>query len=86
MCIVSMTASSAEEIPRGMAFLFSLNRTNVAISRAMALALVFGSPRLRQASCGTVIDMRRVNALCALAEVDLENKHARRRKYEMYSM
>jgi uncharacterized protein len=86
VCIVSMTASSAEEIPRGMAFLFSLNRTNVAISRAMALALVFGSPRLRQASCGTVIDMRRVNALCALAEVDLENKHARRRKYEMYSM
>jgi hypothetical protein len=80
------TTASAEEIPRGMAFLFSLNRTNVAISRAMALALVFGSPRLRQASCGTVIDMRRVNALCALAEVDLENKHARRRKYEMYSM
>ena len=71
VCIVSMTASSAEEIPRGMDFLFSLNRTNVAVSRAMALALVFASPRLRQASCATVIDMRRVNALCALSEVAL---------------
>ena len=54
ICLVSMTASSAEETSRGMEFLFSLNRINVAVSRAKGLALVFGSPRLREAKCETV--------------------------------
>jgi predicted RecB family nuclease len=66
VCLVSMTASSAEEMPRGMEFLFSLNRINVAVSRAKAVALVFGSPRLREAKCNTVEQMRLVNTLCTL--------------------
>jgi uncharacterized protein len=69
VCLVSMTASSIEETPRGMDFLFSLNRINVAVSRAKGLALVFGSPRLRDAKCDTVQQMRLVNTLCALAEL-----------------
>lgn len=64
--IVSMTASSAEESPRGMEFLFSRNRINVAVSRAKGLALVFGAPRLRKAKCETVEQMWLVNTLCAL--------------------
>lgn len=66
VCLVSMTASSAEETSRGMEFLFSLNRINVAVSRAKGLALVFGTPRLREARCETVEHMRLVNTLCAL--------------------
>ncbi len=66
VCLVSMTASSAEETARGMEFLFSLSRINVAVSRAKGLALVFGAPRLREAKCGTVEQMRLVNTLCAL--------------------
>ncbi len=66
VCIVSMTASSTEESPRGMEFLFSLNRINVAVSRAKGLALVFGAPRLREAKCETVEQMRLVNTICAL--------------------
>lgn len=66
VCLVSMTASSAEETSRGMEFLFSLNRINVAVSRAKGLALVFGTPRLREAKCETVEQMRLVNTLCAL--------------------
>lgn len=66
VCLVSMTASSAEETGRGMEFLVSLNRINVAVSRAKGLALVFGSPRLREAKCRTVGQMRLVNAICAL--------------------
>jgi predicted RecB family nuclease len=66
VCIVSMTASSAEETTRGMEFLLSLNRINVAVSRAKALALVFGAPRLREAKCETIEQMRLVNTLCAL--------------------
>lgn len=69
VCLVSMTASSAEETPRGMDFLFSLNRINVAVSRAKGLALVFGAPRLREAKCETVEQMRLVNTLCALDSV-----------------
>ncbi len=68
ICLVSMTASSVEETPRGMDFLFSLNRINVAVSRAKGLALVFGSPRLREAKCETVEQMHLVNSLCALPE------------------
>lgn len=69
VCLVSMTASSAEEIPRGLEFLLSRNRINVAVSRARALALVFGSPRLRQTQCETVEQVRLVNTLCALPEL-----------------
>jgi predicted RecB family nuclease len=68
VCLVSMTASSIEETPRGIEFLFSLNRINVAVSRAKGLALVFGAPRLREAKCNTVEHMRLVNTLCALPE------------------
>jgi uncharacterized protein len=66
VCLVSMTASSIEEVPRGMGFLFSLNRINVAVSRAKALALVFAAPRLLDARCATVEEVRLVNTLCAL--------------------
>ena len=68
VCIVSMTSSSADEIPRGVDFLFSLNRINVAVSRAQVLSLVFASPRLLEVPCTNVEDMRLVNSLCALKE------------------
>lgn len=73
VCLVSMTASSAEETSRGMEFLFSLNRINVAVSRAKGLALVFGSPRLREAKCDTVEQMQLVNTLCALKSYQPES-------------
>ena len=68
VCLVSMTASSADETSRGMEFLFSLNRINVAVSRAKGLSLVFGAPRLREAKCETVAQMRLVNTLCGLSD------------------
>ena len=73
VCLVSMTASSAEETPRGMEFLFSLNRINVAVSRAKGLSLIFGSPRLCEAKCETVEQMKLVNTLCALEEIPGRN-------------
>jgi uncharacterized protein len=41
--IVTMTASSAEDVPRGMEFLLSRNRVNVAVSRAQWCAVVVRS-------------------------------------------
>ena len=46
MVIVSMTASEPAEVPRGMEFVLSTNRLNVAISRAKWLAVVVHSPAL----------------------------------------
>jgi len=44
--------SSAEDVPRSLQFLFSRNRLNVAVSRAMCLALVVASPLLPWARAG----------------------------------
>ncbi len=71
VCLVSMTASSAEETPRGLEFLYSTNRINVAVSRAKALALVFASPRLAEAKCDTVEQMRLVNVVCGLGQLEV---------------
>jgi uncharacterized protein len=67
--IVSMAASSAEDIPRGMEFLYSRNRLNVAVSRAMALAVVVASPVLLAAHCRNVEQLRLANGFCILVEV-----------------
>ncbi len=64
----SMTSSSGEDVPRGMDFLFSRNRLNVAVSRAQALSVVVCSPSLLWARCNTVEQMRLVNALCRFAD------------------
>ena len=65
----SMASSSGEDVPRGIDFLFSRNRLNVAVSRARCLAYVVASPRLLEVNCRTVDQMRLVNALCRFVEV-----------------
>ncbi len=64
----SMASSSSEDVPRGLDFLFSRNRLNVAISRAKCLAYLVASPRLLDASCSTIEQMRLANAVCACVE------------------
>ncbi|WCT72596.1 TM0106 family RecB-like putative nuclease [Sphingomonas naphthae] len=68
VCLVSMATSSGEELPRDIEFLFSLNRINVAVSRAQAAAIVFASPLLLETPCRSVQEMSLVNALCLLRE------------------
>ena len=67
--IYSMATSSADEAPRGMEFLYSLNRLNVATSRAQCLAVVVASPDLIRVRCRTPRQMRLANALARLVEV-----------------
>jgi superfamily I DNA and/or RNA helicase len=64
----AMASSSSDDVPRGLDFLFSRNRLNVAISRAQCLAYMVCSPRLLDANCQTVEQMRLANALCRLVE------------------
>jgi predicted RecB family nuclease len=58
---VSMCASDASESPRGIDFLFSKNRLNVAISRAQALVIVVGSPSLATTPVSNLRQMELVN-------------------------
>jgi predicted RecB family nuclease len=66
VCLVSMTTSSGEELPRDIAFLFSINRINVAVSRAQVAAMVFASPLLLETPCRTIEEMSLVSTLCLL--------------------
>ena len=67
--IFSMGTSSADDAPRGLEFIFSLNRLNVAISRGRALSILVASPRLLDARCHNAQQVRLVNALCRFVEV-----------------
>jgi uncharacterized protein len=70
--IYSMATPTPEEAPRGMEFLYSLNRLNVATSRARCVALVVASPELVRVQCHTPRQMQLANALCRLVEVASE--------------
>jgi predicted RecB family nuclease len=67
--IYSLTTSSPEDAPRGMEFLYSLNRLNVATSRAQAIVIVVGSPRLLAPECRSPRQMQLANALCRYVEL-----------------
>jgi uncharacterized protein len=67
--IYSMTTSSPENAPRGMEFLYSLNRLNVATSRAQAMVIIVACPKLLEPECHTPRQMQLANALCRYAEL-----------------
>lgn len=67
--IYSMASSTPEDAPRGMEFLYSRNRLNVAVSRAQGLAILVASPALFRVRCKTPDQMRLANALCLFAEM-----------------
>jgi uncharacterized protein len=67
--IYSMTSSSYAEAPRGMEFLYSLNRLNVATSRARCVCVLVGSPALFEAECRTPRQMQLANAFCRYLEI-----------------
>ena len=71
----SMATSSAEDVPRSLEFLFSRNRLNVAVSRAMCLACIVASPRLLESRARTIEQMRLINALCRFVEIAGEQDH-----------
>ena len=62
--ILSMCASDAADSPRGIDFLFSKNRLNVAISRAQALAIVVGNPKLANTAVNNLKQMEQINFFC----------------------
>jgi hypothetical protein len=67
--IYSITTSSYLDAPRGMEFLYSLNRLNVATSRARAICVLVGSPAIFEAECRTPRQMQLANAFCRYLEL-----------------
>ena len=67
--IYSLTTSSPELAPRGMDFLYSRNRLNVATSRARCVAVVVGSSDLWRVRARTPAQMRLANAFCRFVEL-----------------
>jgi superfamily I DNA and/or RNA helicase len=69
VAIYSMTTSSPEDAPRGLEFLYSLNRLNVATSRARCAVFVVANPRLFAPDCKTPRQIELANALCRYREL-----------------
>ena len=67
--IYSMTTSSYADAPRGMEFLYSLNRLNVATSRAKCICILVASPSVFEAQCRTPRQMQLANAFCRYLEL-----------------
>jgi uncharacterized protein len=67
--LYSMTTSSPELGPRGMDFLYSRHRLNVATSRARCVSVVVASPALFRVRARTPEQMRLANAFCRFAEM-----------------
>jgi superfamily I DNA and/or RNA helicase len=65
----SMATSTPEDAPRGMEFLYSLNRLNVAVSRAQCAAVIVASPALFQVQCKTPRQIELANAFCRYLEI-----------------
>jgi predicted RecB family nuclease len=74
--ILSMCASDAGASPRGMDFLFSMSRLNVAISRAQTIAFVVGNPNLTKTSCSTLDQMRLLNFFCQIVDAGTKGTSA----------
>jgi hypothetical protein len=64
-----MATSSHSDAPRGMEFLYSANRMNVATSRAKCICVAVASPRLFEVECLTPHQMQLANAFCRYLEL-----------------
>ncbi len=71
IAIYSMATSNYADAPRGMEFLYSANRLNVAISRAKCMTILIASPGVFEADCRTPRQMQLANAFCRYLEMTL---------------
>ena len=70
--IYTMATSTPADAPHGMEFLYSLNRLNVATSRARCVCVLVASPDLFSPECRTPRHMRLANAFCRYRELATE--------------
>lgn len=69
VAIYSLATSSHADAPRGMEFLYSSNRLNVATSRARCVSIVVASPDLFAPDAKAPRQMKLANAFCRFSEL-----------------
>lgn len=69
IAIYSLATSTHADAPRGMEFLYSLNRLNVATSRARCLSYLVCSPAVFEAECRSPRQIQLANAFCRYLEL-----------------
>lgn len=62
--ILSMSASTIQDAPRGIGFLLNKNRLNVAVSRAKCLSIIVGSKNLLTVDMSSIPNMELMNIWC----------------------
>lgn len=67
--IYTLATSAPEDAPRGMEFLYSPNRLNVATSRARCTCILVANPRLFEPECRTPEQITLANAFCRYREL-----------------
>jgi uncharacterized protein len=67
--IYSMATSSQADAPRGMEFLYSANRLNVATSRARCAVILVASPELFDVACRTPAQAALADGFCRYLEL-----------------
>jgi len=67
--IYSLASSTPEDAPRGMEFLYSPNRFNVAVSRAKAMFILVGNPSLFEPDCKSPEQIKLANPFCRFIEL-----------------
>jgi predicted RecB family nuclease len=69
IAIYSTATSSGADAPRGMEFLYSLNRLNVATSRAKCVCIMVSSPEIFETECRTPRQAQLANGFCRFLEL-----------------
>lgn len=69
IAIYSTATSSHADAPRGIEFLYSLNRLNVATSRAKCISIIVSAPAIFEAECRTPRQIQLANAFCRYLEL-----------------
>lgn len=69
IAIYSTATSTPADAPRGMEFLYNLNRLNVATSRAKCACVLVSAPALMEADCRTPRQIQLANAFCRYQEL-----------------
>lgn len=67
--IYSMATSNPDDAPRGLEFLYSPNRLNVATSRGRCASIIVASPTLLDPDCRTPRQMHLANGICRFVEL-----------------
>lgn len=67
--VYSLATSSHADAPRGMEFLYSANRLNVATSRARCLCIIVANPAVFEPECRTPSQMRLANGFSRYLEM-----------------